>query len=109
VSQWQQTTNNNYLPPEMRERQPNVQDITNPQPSTSGLNPGPSYEMVSSGANPPDVERDAGSCDICETYEPELDKNDNPHYFDVNQILFHAHSSRLKRQRTGMNRSFPNS
>ncbi|XP_064645655.1 uncharacterized protein LOC135498983 isoform X2 [Lineus longissimus] len=113
MSSWQQTTNNNYLPSEMREGQQGRPDVNNP--STSGVNPGPSYEMFNSGAGVmnaplPVLEQNGGNCDIvCENYEPELDKNDNPHYFAVNEVLFNAHSSRLKRQRTGMNRSFPNS
>ena len=30
-------------------------------------------------------------------YDPELDKNLNPHYYEINRLLFEAHMQRLQR------------
>ncbi|XP_022312951.2 uncharacterized protein LOC111117986 [Crassostrea virginica] len=43
--------------------------------------------------------------ELMQGYDPELNEEDNPHYFSINRLLFEAHASRTGRHKTDFSNS----
>ncbi|XP_074647151.1 uncharacterized protein LOC141903096 [Tubulanus polymorphus] len=84
LSPWQQMTNNNYLPSPSATENKNYNVKTSDEIYSDFRDVPPGGELVN--------DEEEGM-----VYEPELGVEDNPHYYDINNVLFHAHIHRTQR------------